>query len=92
MDIDNICIALQRSNNEFEDQIEFFKTNYNKIFMTMGDKENKLHYDSYQELKTDLEWLCEHVYYVIITILYNFIYLLYLFQHLSLIDQSKCKD
>ena len=39
MDIDNICIALQKSNNKFEDQIEFFKTNYNKIFMTMGDKE-----------------------------------------------------
>ena len=30
--------------------------------MTMGDKENKLYYDSYQELKTDVEWLCEHVY------------------------------
>ena len=24
MDIDNICIALQKSNNKFEDQIEFF--------------------------------------------------------------------
>jgi hypothetical protein len=44
MDIDNICIALQKSNNKFEDQIDFFKTNYNKIFMTMGDKENKLYY------------------------------------------------
>ncbi len=40
MDIDNIWIALQKSNNKFEDQIEFFKTNYNKIFMTMGDKVN----------------------------------------------------
>ena len=55
MDIDNICIALQKSNNKFEDQIDFFKTNYNKIFMTMGDKENKMYYDSYQELKTDVE-------------------------------------
>jgi hypothetical protein len=44
MDIDNICIALQKSINKFEDQIEFFKTNYNKMFMTMGDKENKLCY------------------------------------------------
>jgi hypothetical protein len=35
MDIDNICIALQKSNNNFEDQIEFLKTNYNKVFMTM---------------------------------------------------------
>ena len=57
MDIDNICIALQKSNNKFEDQIDFFKTNYNKIFMTMGDKENKLYYDSYQDLTTDVEWL-----------------------------------
>jgi hypothetical protein len=48
--------------NKFEDQIEFFKPNYNKIFMTMGDKENKLYYDSYHELKTDVEWLCEHVF------------------------------
>ncbi len=31
MDIDNICIALQKSNNKFEDQIEFFETNYSKI-------------------------------------------------------------
>jgi hypothetical protein len=30
--------------------------------MTMGDKENKLYYDSYQELKTNVERLCEHVY------------------------------
>ena len=25
MDIDNICIVLQNSNNKFEDQIEFLK-------------------------------------------------------------------
>ena len=31
------------------------------MFMIMRDKENKLYYDSYQELKTDVEWLCEHV-------------------------------
>ena len=61
MDIDNIFIALQRINNEFEDQIEFFKTNYNKIFMTMGDKENKLYYDSLEELKIDVESFCKHV-------------------------------
>jgi hypothetical protein len=29
--------------------------------MIMGDKK-KLYYDSWQELKTDVEWLCEHVY------------------------------
>ena len=62
MDIDNICIALQKSHNKFEEQIDVFENNYNKIFMTMGDKENKMYYDSYQELKTDVEWLCEHVF------------------------------
>jgi hypothetical protein len=61
MDMDNICIALQKSNNKFEDQIEFFKTIYDKIFMTMGDKENKLYYDSLEELKINVEWLCKHV-------------------------------
>jgi len=30
--------------------------------MTMGDKENKMYYDSYQELKTYVEWLCEHLF------------------------------
>ena len=61
MDIDNICIALKSSNNKFDDQIELFEKNYNKIFMTMGDKENKLYYDSLEELKIDIEWLCKHV-------------------------------
>ena len=42
--------------------MEFFEKNYNKVFMTMGDLENKLYYDSYQELKPDVEWLCEHVF------------------------------
>jgi|LakMenE18May11ns_1017448.scaffolds.fasta_scaffold5393165_1 hypothetical protein len=40
MDIDNICIALQKSHNKFEEQIDVFENNYNKIFMIMGDKEN----------------------------------------------------
>ena len=62
MDIDDICIALQKSNNKFEDQIEFFKTNYHKIFTAIGDKENKLCYESSEELKTDVEWLCAHVF------------------------------
>jgi hypothetical protein len=48
-------LFLKKSNNKFDDQIEFFEKKYNKVFMTMGDKENKLHYDSYQELKTDVE-------------------------------------
>ena len=38
-----------------------FEKNYNKVFMTMGDKENKLYYDSLEELKIDVEWLCKHV-------------------------------
>ena len=29
--------------------------------MTMGDKENKLYYDSWEELKIDVEWLCKHI-------------------------------
>ena len=62
MDIDDTCIILKKSNNKFDDQMEFFENNYNKVFMTMGDLENKLYYDSYQELKTDVEWLCEHVF------------------------------
>ena len=62
MDIDDIFITLQKSNTKFDDQIEFFEKNYNKVFMTMGDLENKLYYDSYQELKPDVEWLCEHVF------------------------------
>ena len=62
MHIDDICIILKKSNNKFDDQMEFFENNYNKVFMTMGDKENKMYYDSYQELKTDVEWLCEHVF------------------------------
>ena len=28
MDIDTICIALQKSNTKFEDQIEFFENNF----------------------------------------------------------------
>jgi len=27
MDIDNICIALQKSNNKFDDQMDFFENN-----------------------------------------------------------------
>jgi hypothetical protein len=61
MDFDDICITFKKSNHKFDDQMEFFEKNYNKVFMTMEDKENKLYYDSYQELKTDVEWLREHV-------------------------------
>jgi hypothetical protein len=35
MDFDDICITFKKSNNKFDDQIDFFKTNFNKIFMTM---------------------------------------------------------
>jgi stress response protein SCP2 len=66
MDIDDICITLKKSNDKFDDddQMDFFKKiiKNQKVFMTMGDKENKLFYVSYQELKTDVEWLCEHVF------------------------------
>ncbi len=46
MHIDDICIILKKSNNKFDDQMEFFENNYNKVFLTMGDKENKMYYDS----------------------------------------------
>jgi stress response protein SCP2 len=66
MDIDDICITLKKSTDKFDDddQMDFFKKiiKNQKVFMTMGDKENKLFYVSYQELKTDVEWLCEHVF------------------------------
>ncbi len=32
MDIDDICITFLKSNNKFDDKIDFFKTNFNKIF------------------------------------------------------------
>jgi hypothetical protein len=42
MDIDDICIILKKSNNKFDDQKEFFENNYNKVFMTMGDKKKNV--------------------------------------------------
>jgi hypothetical protein len=30
MDIDDICIALQKNNNKFDDQMDFFENNYNE--------------------------------------------------------------
>ena len=39
-------LFLKKSNNKFDDQMDFFENNYNKVFLTMGDKENKVYYDS----------------------------------------------
>ena len=39
MDIDDICNTVKKSNNKVDDQMEFVEKNYNKVFMTMGDKE-----------------------------------------------------
>jgi hypothetical protein len=39
-----IYVLLEKKNHRFDDQMEFFEKHYNKVFMTMGDKENKLYY------------------------------------------------
>ena len=33
LDIEDICIDLVNDNKKFDDEIEFFKKNYNKIYM-----------------------------------------------------------
>jgi hypothetical protein len=33
MDIDDICITLKKSNNKFDDHVEFFEKNYNKVLI-----------------------------------------------------------
>ena len=38
MDIHDKCSTLKKSNDKFDDQMEFFEKNYNKGFMTMGEK------------------------------------------------------
>ena len=47
LDIEDICIDLSKNNQKFNDEIEFFKKNYNKIYM------GKYFYESYEELKID---------------------------------------
>jgi hypothetical protein len=41
--------------------------------MTIGNKENKLYYDSLEELKIDVEWLCKHVHKYISKFFYYYI-------------------
>ena len=60
MDIDDICIDFKKK--DLMMKLIFFKNKYNKIFLIMGNKKNRLYCDSYQELKTDVECLCEHVF------------------------------
>jgi len=56
LDIEEVCIDLVNDNNKFDDEIEFFKKNYNKIHM------EKYFYESYEELKIDAEFLIDTVY------------------------------
>ena len=56
LDIDNICVDLVNNNKKFDDEIEFFKKNYNKIYM------GKYFYESYEELKIDVEFMFDVVY------------------------------
>ena len=56
LDIEEVCIDLVNDNNKFDDEIEFFKKNYNKIHM------EKYFYESYEELKIDAEFMIDVVY------------------------------
>ena len=56
LDIEEVCIDLVNDNKKFDDEIEFFKKNYNKIHM------EKYFYESYEELKIDAEFLIDTVY------------------------------
>ena len=57
MDIEEVCIDLVNDNKKFDDEIEFFKKNYNKIYT-----DNKYFYESYEELKIDAEFIIDCVY------------------------------
>jgi hypothetical protein len=54
--LEDICIDLCKNNKTFDDEIEFFKKNYNKIHM------GKYFYESYEELKIDVEFMIDVVY------------------------------
>jgi hypothetical protein len=54
--VENLCIDFKKN----DDEIEFFKQNYKKKYS--GDEENQCYYDSWQEIKIDVEWLWEYVY------------------------------
>ena len=49
-------LILKKNNKKFDDEIEFFKKNYNKIYM------GKCFYESYEELKIDAELMIDVVY------------------------------
>ena len=56
LDIEDTCIDLIKNNKKFDDEIEFFKNIYNKIYM------GKYFYESYEELKIDVEFMFDVVY------------------------------
>ena len=56
LDIEDICIDLSNNTKKIDDEIEFFKKNYNKIYM------GKNLYESYEELKIDAEFMIDVVY------------------------------
>ena len=72
--IEDMCIDFQKNKIEFHDEINFFKTNYHNIFkydryleITVGNEnvvftEEKVFYNSYNELKKDVKWLCKYVF------------------------------
>ena len=60
MHFEDISIDLEKNLNKFDYEIEFFKQYYKKNYSR--DEENKYYYDSWEELKIDVEFLCEYVY------------------------------
>jgi hypothetical protein len=60
----NISVNIFKKNNEFDDEIEFFKQKKQimKTFIHSGDEEDTYYYDSWQELKIHVAWLGEYGY------------------------------
>ena len=52
--IEEVCIDLVNDNKKFDDENEFFKKNYNKIYT-----DSKCFCESYEELKIDAEFMIE---------------------------------
>jgi hypothetical protein len=56
LDIEDICIDLSRNNKKFDDEIKFYRKNYDKIYM------GNYFYESFEELKIDAKLMIDAVY------------------------------
>ena len=54
--IEEVCIDLVNDKQKFDDEIEFFKKNYNKIYA-----DSKCFYESYEEFKIDAQLMIDDV-------------------------------